>query len=226
MLFDVDLWEWAKSLPGLLRERTISVLVASLMALAAGAWAWWRARRAWNLRQFLHRVNFSLNYVEGKKLRFRTLQETDLSQVLLNNRHAVGLVLQAAGRATLEQPILELPKQEAWVVLNSVLNEMSEQFAAGFLAKSMGLSTHSERYIFALTCEKDPDMRINKVRVMIVTESLLGRIEGLADLEFEAEHHHIRRKTLAKMAAMHRDAARKHNLLTVELTLPTNGTMG
>jgi hypothetical protein len=113
-----------------------------------------------------------------------------------------------------------LPRDEAWVVLNSVLNELSEQFAAGFLAMSMGLPTRSERYVIGLTCEKDRDVRINKIRVMIVAESLLEKIEGFSDLTFEKEHHRIRLKTLAKMAQLHHDPKRKHLLLTVELVLP------
>ncbi len=202
----------------LLREHWTSIL-GTAVAILAGLVAWWRTRAAWLRREFLHRVNFSLNYVEGNVLRFRTLQESDLREVLLNNSHAVGLVTKAVGKTTLEDPILHLPDREAWVILNSVLNELSEQFAAGFLAKSMGLPTRSERYVLALTCEKDPDVRINKVRVMIVAESLLRQIDGLADLEFELEHHRIRRKTLSKMSQALGDPKQKHNLITVELAI-------
>lgn len=220
-MLDINLPEWLNTLLNTVRERMLSVLVAVLTAAAAGAWTYWRARIAFALRQFLHRVNFSLNYLDGKVLRFRTLQESDLRDVLLNNRHAVKLVTTAARRATLERPILEFSKREAWVVLNSVLNELSEQFAAGFLAKSMGIPTRSQWYVFALTCEKDPDVRINKVRVLLAAESLLDQIEALDNLEFEVEHHRIRRDTLARVAAMRRDPKRSHNLLRVELTLPT-----
>lgn len=223
MLFDFNLAEWTAKLLEILRERMLSVLVAVLTATAVGAWTYWRARIAFALRQFLHRVNFSLNYLDGKVLRFRTLQESDLRDVLLNNRHAVKLVTKAAGRATLERPVLVFSKKEAWVVLNSVLNELSEQFAVGFLAKSMGIPTRSAWYIFALTCEKDPDVRINKVRVLIAAESLLDSIEALDDLEFEVGHHRIRRDTLAKMAVLRHDPKYSHNFLRVELTLPSMG---
>jgi hypothetical protein len=223
MPLDIDLPEWTRKLLEILRERMLSVLVAVFTATAVGVWTYWRAKIAFALRQFLHRVNFSLNYVDGKFLRFRTLQESDLRDVLLNNRHAVGLVTAAASHATLEQPILQFSKSDAWVVLNSVLNELSEQFAAGFLAKSMGLPTRSEWYVFALTCEKDPDVRINKVRVLVAAESLLDKIEELTDLQFEVEHHRIRRNTLVSMAHLRADPKRSHNLLRVELTLPTMG---
>ena len=115
--------------------RAAAVALLALVALAAAVFAWWRARLAWKKRRFLHRVNFSLNYVQDNALRFRTLRESDIHDVLLNNDHAVDLVTKAAARTTLDEPVLELPREEAWVVLNSVLNELSEQFAEGFDAQ-------------------------------------------------------------------------------------------
>jgi hypothetical protein len=219
-MFDANqLAEWLKTAVNLAKAHVSSIL-GGLFAVAAAVFAWWRARAAWKRRQFLHRINFSLNYVEADTLRFRTLRESDIHEVLLNNDHAADLVAKAAGRTTLEQPFLDLPRKEAWIVLNSVLNELSEQFAVGFLAASMGLPTRSERYVIGLTCEKDPDVRINKIRVMIIAETLLQRIENLAGLAFEREHHRIRLKTLAKMAQIYRDEKRKHLLLIVELRLP------
>ena len=218
-MFDANvLAEWLRTLVEFARAH-LSSIIGGLVALAAALFAWWRARREWKRRQFLHRINFSLNYVEANTLRFRTLRESDIHEVLLNNDHAADLVAKAAARTTLDEPFLDLPRNEAWIVLNSVLNELSEQFAAGFLAASMGLPTHGERYVIGLTCEKDPDVRINKIRVMIIAETLLQRIEGLAGLKFEREHHQIRLKTLARMAQLYRNEKRKHLLLVVELRL-------
>ncbi len=214
-----QLAEWMRSLLDLAKAHLSSIL-GGILALAAAAFAWWRARLAWKKRRFLHRVNFSLNYVQGNALKFRTLRESDIDDVLLNNKHAVDLVTKLAERTTLDDPFLGLPRDEAWVVLNSVLNELSEQFAAGFLATSMGLPTRAEKYVLGLTCEKDPDVRINKVRVMIIAESLLQKIEGLPGLAFEKEHHQIRLKTLIRMAQTYRDPKRRHLLLVVELMLP------
>jgi len=101
-----------------------------------------------------------------------------------------------------------------------VLNELSEQFAAGFLAMSMGLPTRSEQFVLGLTCEKDPDVRINKIRVMIAAESLLKSVGQLDGIEFEREHHCIRLKTLVAMAQIYQDEKRRHLLLGVELRLP------
>lgn len=236
--------EWLKSGPELLRQHWHSIAGTAATLLAA-AWVWWRARLAWRRRRFLHRINFSLNYIEAGTLRFRTLQESDIREILLNNTYAVKLLMRAVGRTTLDQPLVELPDRDAWIVLNSVLNELSEQFAQGFLARSMGLPVCAEQYVFAITCEKDPDVRINKVRVMIIAESLLDRIEQMGqvaadrepaaeksgpspiqDLKFERPHHHVRLNTLRKMAEFRRDKSRRHNLLRMELVLPTVTSQG
>lgn len=230
--------EWLKSGLEMLRQHWHSIAGTGATLLAA-AWVWWRARLAWHRRRFLHRINFSLNYIEGGTLRFRTLQESDVREILLNNTYAVKLLMRAVGRTTLDQPLVELPERDAWIMLNSVLNELSEQFAQGFLARSMGLPVCAEQYVFAITCEKDPDVRVNKVRVMIIAESLLDRIEQmgqvaahrepaaetsgpppLQQLKFERPHHRVRLDTLRKMAEFRRDKSRSHNLLRMELILP------
>ncbi len=214
--------EWLKTLFEFARAHASSVAFGALTAVAAAVFAWWRARLAWKKRRFLHRVNFSLNYVQDNALKFRTLRESDIHDVLLNNDHAVDLVTKAAARTTLDEPVLDLPREEAWVVLNSVLNELSEQFAEGFLATSMGLPTRAERFVIGLTCEKDPDVRINKIRAMIIAKSLLLRVEELGGLTFEVQHHHIRLRTLVRMAQLYHDPKRKHLFLEVELMLPTH----
>jgi len=211
--------EWMHTLLELAKAHA-STIAGGVIAVAAAVFAWWRARVAWNRRRFLHRVNFSLNYVDGKTLRFRTLQETDINAVLLNNKHAVDLVTKAAQRTTLNDPFLGLPREQAWVVLNSMLNELSEQFAAGFLAMSLGLPTRSGPFVIGLTCERDRDVRINKIRVMIVPESLLKQADAFSDLAVEREHHRVRLKTLTRMAQIYRDEKRRHLLLEVELRLP------
>jgi len=211
--------EFLQRLLELSREHVSSLLTGGGAVLAA-LWAWWRAEVAWKKRRFLHRVNFSLNYLDGNMLRFRTLRECDIGEVLLNNKHAVKLVTKAAQRTTLEAPVLELPRGEAWVVLNSVLNELSEQFAVGFLAASLQIPVKRERFVIGLTCEKDPDVRINKIRVMLIAEGMLDQVDAATNVTFEREQHHVRLKTLKKMAQFRRDKSRQHNLLQVELALP------
>ncbi len=191
--------------------------ITLLIALAAI----WQSRRAWNRREFLTRVNFGVNYVENDTLKIRTFREADIREILLNNPHGKRLVMRAARQTTLERPFIEMPVQDAWLVLNAVLNEISEQFAAGLLAASMGAPVRSAWYVFGLTCEKDPNVRINKIRVMIVEEELLERVGCLAKLQFERPRHDVRLETLKTMLAIRQDEHRRHNLMRVELALPT-----
>lgn len=217
-------WELFSSVGGLL-----------VFLVAAGA-----ARRGWKRRQFLHRVNFSLNYVENGVLRIRTLQEAGIDDILLNNRHGKERLLRVARQARLDQPFLMLPGEDHWLVLNSVLNELSEQFAAGVLARSMGLPAKTATYVFGITCERDKDVRINKIRVMIVERSLLERIDEQTQFEFERPWHHVRLKTLKRMRRLYDEDKRcnaaeqagdtphamrlasrgRQNLMEVELAVP------
>ncbi len=210
-------------------ERAVAFLqdywepLATLATLGIVLLAYWRARSVWRARDFLTRVNFSLNYLEGSQLKLRTLQEADIQQILLGNKHGKRMVLAAARRTTIEQPFLVLPETDAWLVLNSVLNELSEHFAEGFLAASMGVPTKSATYVFALTCEKHHDVRMNKIRVMIVEKSLLLGVDRLEGLQFERDSHHVRLQTLKTMRRLYLDQAQRHAVLEMELAVPASG---
>ncbi len=193
--------------------------LALLATMSLVILTYWKARSGWKSRSFLERVNFSLNYVEENTLRLRTLQERNIDDVLLNNGHGRRMVLKAAAHTTLQRPFLELPEKEGWIVLNSILNEISEQFADGFLALSAGFPARTTRFIFGITCEKDSDVRINKIRVMIIEQSLLERIDGLVEIEFESPAHHVRLDTLKTMRKIHLDKNRNNQLGRVDLVI-------
>jgi hypothetical protein len=193
--------------------------VATLATLLLILATYRRARLAWTKRHFLTRVNFSVNYVEGGFLRIRTLREVDITQVLLNNEHGIRMLMRAARRTTLQKPFLELPPNDAWIVLNAILNELSEQCATGFLARSMGAPAATGSYLFGITCEKDRSIRMNKLRVMVIEKSLLERIHELDYLEFEQPSHRVRYQTLNRMREIYLDEARRHNLMEVELAV-------
>jgi hypothetical protein len=181
--------------------------------------AYWKSRSVWKTRDFLGRINFSLNYIQENGLKIRTLQESNIDEILLNNSHGRRMVLRAAGRTTLKKPFLELPKRDAWIVLNSVLNEISEQFADGFLAVAAGLPTRTTTFLFGITCERDRDVRVNKIRVMIIERSLLEKIDELVEIEFESPNHHVRLETLKTMRAIHLDKNRQDQLGRVDLVM-------
>ncbi len=82
-------------------------VVGSLVLLLIGIW-WgrWRAWRRWARRDFLHRLNISLNTIEKGRLKIRTLVEKDMIEILLNQA-AVEQMQAAAKKATPADPILK-----------------------------------------------------------------------------------------------------------------------
>ncbi len=206
----IDLLEYVRD-----NWEPLALAVTLIVALIA----YLKTRATWKSRNFMSRVNLSLNYVEDNKLKIRTLREDDIGRILLGNKHGKRLLLRAARKTTVGEPFLSLPQRDAWVVLNAILNELSEQFADGFLARSMGAPTRSATYVFGVTCEKDSDVRINKIRVMIIKRSLLERIDDLEEVEFESPLHHIRLKTLRLMKRIFLDKDRGHLLRSMELVV-------
>ena len=198
-------------------EQIAAVATLCLLLLTS-----WKARSVWNARDFMTRVNFSLNYVEGNKLRIRTLRETEIDRILLSNRHGRRVVLRAARRTTVEEPFLRLPKADSWIVLNSVLNELSEEFAEGFLAASMGMPTKAATFVFAITCEKHRDVRMNKIRVMVVEKSLLLEIDQLSQVAFERDSHHVRYQTLKTMRDLYLAPESRHAVMEMEIRVPAD----
>lgn len=195
------------------REHGSKVLL-SAAGLAAGALLGrWRARRQWARREFLDRLNVSLNTVEHGWLRIRTLLEKDAQEVLLN-KTAVTLVKDAAARCTEADPLLPLPPDDAWFVLNGVLNEISERFADGLLRRDMGQPVTGCRYLLCLTFEVAGSVRTRKIRGMLVRKDVLEALPETCP-QLESPHHVTRWETLRAMARAWTE--RKHLFLELEL---------
>ena len=185
-------------------------IVAPLLGVLIGAWiANRQARRAWRKREFLDRINFSLNTLADGTLLIRTLYESNLLEVFLNPS-AAQVVLAAARRTTPDDPILTVEDEtDRWALLNSVLNVVSEQFADGAIWRDAGLPIEARRYLACLTCEPDPEVRTRKVRAMLVGKATLDRFaadyaEAVPKLE-NAKHHITRVRTLRTMAQRYAD---------------------
>jgi hypothetical protein len=176
--------------------------LASLLLVALG-WTVgrWRARRAWTRRDFLGRINISLNSFEGGKLLIRTIVEKPLDDVFIN-RAAVDRV-RAAAQATSEQrPLLVLSAADRWPVLNCVLNQVSERFAEGHLRRDLGHPVKLESYMLCLTRERSGDVRTDKVRAMLIKKATLAALPEQPPA-FEQPSHHVRFKTLQCLAELH-----------------------
>jgi len=188
---------------GLLRDHW-PALVFSLVGLFAGAaWGRWRAWRQWSRKEFLHRLNVSLNTIQDGCLRIRTVLEKDLLDVLLN-RVAVDEVLVAASKATEQDPMLPIPEKDAWYLMNGVLNEVSELFAVGLVKKDLALDVAAARYLLCLTYEVAGAVRTHKARAMLVQRETLENLPQEMP-KLESPTHVDRWSTLQRMARAWRE---------------------
>jgi hypothetical protein len=163
-----------------------------------------RRRRAWQRKQFLTRVNFSLNYVVGDQLAMRTLLEEEAVRVW-PNEYGVRKVFGAAARASVEQPFLILAdRKDQGFVNRAVLNALSEQFAQTYLAAALGLPICTATFVFAVCYEKYEDIRTLKLRVLVVEEQTLKRLFGPEALASRLQiNNPIYRSRLNSLRTMH-----------------------
>lgn len=176
---------------------TTAATLTTLFAWSRGKWMWYR-------RHFMGRVNFSLNTVHNGTLKFRTLFERSLYDMMFRNQAAVKIVGAAANRTVVGRPFLEIPPAENWYVLNNVLNEISSLCSIGFVQADAGMPVRWRTYIFGLTCEKEKAVWNRKLRVMLVDEELLKRVLDMPTPRFEEAHHGVRWSTLQAMARLYR----------------------
>lgn len=178
-------------------------IIAALLILTVG-WLWgrWRSSLAWRKKEFRNRIVLALNHTEqqGDKtaLKLRTLFERNIQDVF-HNSTMIEVVNKAINEVNDEDPLLPLPKEDSWYVLNAILNQIAEQFARGTLAKNMGCPVTSKWYLFCLTFEKDGGIRMHKLRIMLIQKEALLNFPDSGDIELESEKHKLRIETLRKM---------------------------
>lgn len=154
-----------------------------------------KARADWRKREFLHRINVSLNLlIPGEPLQIRTLLEKMCEDVFLN-AVATDAVANAARHTRPDNPLLPLPQSDYWQYLNAVLNEVSEQFSVGEIRRDLGLPVTRGKYLICLTCECAGEMRTRKVRAMVIQKK---HLENFPAVQPKLEHasHVTRWETL------------------------------
>lgn len=196
-----------------LKEHAVKIVVGFVLMYVGWRFGKWRARAHWKKQEFLDRLNMSLNTIDNGVLKIRTLSEKRCEEVFLNSV-AADTVQQLGQRTTPSDPLLPIPKEDVWYYLNAILNELSEQFAAGSLKRDMGAPVAAAIYLVALTCESAGDMRTRKIRAMIVKKSLLAKLPETVP-RFEFDSHHTRWSTLQFMATEY--ARNPWRFLEVEL---------
>ena len=180
------------------------VVIAVLLATITGYVVLWRERSEWRNAAFLSRINISLNLVHDGALKIRTLLEADVRNVVLSS-YARRLIKKAACATSIEDPFLSFANtQDAWMVYNELLNTISGIYGTHFLAAAIQQpDTAEERFLMALTWERDSDVKVQKLRVLLIQESTLDKItaEQLAKraIRLEVASHETRLGTLQSM---------------------------
>lgn len=64
--------------------------------------------------------------------------------MLYRNEKAVEILIKAAQKTVKDNSWIVIPKDSAWLILNALLNVVSEFFATGYLAEDLGLPVKSE----------------------------------------------------------------------------------
>ena len=190
-------WQQVQDVAGsLIVDHWLKIVCGVLLAFGGTLLARWKQRRDYYKREFLQRLNLSLNYIEDGVLRIRTIFEMNLGEVLFN-QELVNQVLKAAKDKTV---LLKMDKDTQWLVNNSILNEIAERFSEGQIAHERGMPVCIAKYAFCLTCEKDDDVRVRKLRVMLVQESMMDRLLNGKPPQYERPYHNVRWNTLRDMA--------------------------
>ena len=197
------------------RDHSSKLTVAALFTFLGWGIGRWRARRAWLKRDFLHRLNFTLNIIEDGRLVIRTLMEKPCDEIFMN-KSAVDQVLAAAKQTTAASPFLPLTQEDYWFYLNQILNELSEKFAEGALKRDLKLPVTSARYLISLTSESVGEIRTRKIRAMLIRKDHLVSLPETAP-EFERPHHSTRWDTLQKMKVAYEKTP--HLFLEMELSV-------
>jgi hypothetical protein len=187
-----------------------------VLSFVAGRW-WGRyqAKKQWRKKQFLGRIIVSLNCFADGWLKIRTIFERSLEEVFLNPV-AIDKVRAASLRATVDNPLLPIAREDRWYLLNFVLNAVAERFSSGFIRYDAGQPLRPVKYLIFLTCEVVGEDRIRKVRAMMVRQDLLEQFPyGEAMPKLEQAWHSDRILTLRRAAELYRKEP--DNFLPIEI---------
>src|SRR5205814_889526 len=115
----------------------------------------------------------SLNIFADGFLKIRTVMEKSLDEIFLN-RVAIQKVGAAAKATAVDKPVMPIPKEDRWFLLNFVLNAVAEHFVTGHVRQDAGQPVTAVKYALFLTSERVGEERIRKVRAMLVRADLLA----------------------------------------------------
>jgi len=210
------LTEFIRAVSEELQDHWIKILTAAAFMVVGWYFGRRRERRDWLKREFMDRLNISLNQITDGTLRIRTLIEKDAEDIFLN-KHAVKTLQSYASKTTPGRPIIPVPKDDCWYFLNAVLNEISENYSAGQIAQEAGLPVTPVTFLVCLTNEAEGDVRTRKMRAMVVRKDLLLKLPSEMP-KLESPNHKTRWGTLQAMAKAY--AETPYQFCEVDIIIP------
>lgn len=176
-------------------SHTIIILILSNIT---GFALWFKARKEWKKSKFEGRINISLNTVDAGVLRIRTLIEAPVKDVVLS-AYARKLMKKASRRTTLKNEFLCFDdEKDSWLVYNEIRNTISGLYSEQLISAAIRGKKTEEKFLIALTWERDSETFIQKIRVLMIQESLLNRIHW-EHVNPEVPWHAARLKALVKV---------------------------
>jgi len=163
-------------------------------------WGWYDARRQYQRRISLDRINVSLNTIDNDTLRIRTVLERPLNEVI-PNQYLRDRIVSLARHATADDALLTLSPEDEKFAINFVINAVAELFSRGSIRRDMDRDVASAWYIIALACEPVSELRQQKIRALLVREDILEKFpyhESMPTLE--KQWHDDRVRTMRQMA--------------------------
>ncbi len=198
--------------------RALNLTIPLIAGLIGGSIVMLQARKRLSKRDFLDRVNFSLNIIQHGRLHLRTIIEKPATEVFLNPA-IIKKVSRASKKTTANDPLLPIGKKnDYWLCLNAALNEVSEKFAHGYIRQDITGDARTETYVLCLTCEVSDHMNTRKVRVMMIKKSLLEYFPT-ADPKVDAVTHATRIRTLRQLSEAYSSGQREECFMEFELSV-------
>lgn len=174
-----------------------ALIVSAVTAFALSVTPWLE----WYRGRFESRLNISINRFVNGMLRIRGIEEDDIKNIVLSS-YARKLVKKAAKNTTLGYEFLHFDNErDAWMVYNEIVVGISKIYGTEVLWADIHNVEAEAKFLIAITWERDADVQIQKLRVIMVQPATLERMfaKDGGGVETEVENQHSRVHTLAKM---------------------------
>jgi len=193
--------DWlVNGLPVFIQDHWAKVLGSLLFAVGSIVFIYLRHLKEWRSRQFCGVLNVSFDVIRDGVLLTSAVLEDRLEDALSSMPYTVGIIKRAAKKTTEEDPFLYFAEKDRWHVMSQVLAVIAETNRGVWNA--VGDCNTTARFVtchFAVTYERFEEMKVGKVRVVVVPEWALEGLEEDTFTTTEYTHHIGRIHTLMKM---------------------------